>query len=198
MAQYYSYNQGLDACDGVTEFESIRPSPLSETVPFFSTGTRSSTWPMQRTGSHDISYDYTGYEHNGGVNDRMHDAEPEANNSESIKPCEYNHNIDFQLLTRRSDIRAHRTPQWLYTIDVPTQDLDTSDTVGRRCVLPRHFLSTWLPHLSLPTRKSLANPQCELLPGSSILASDNWSLHQRSVFNHYINSSTHTSVHTPG
>jgi hypothetical protein len=110
MAQYSLYNQGLDTCDGVTEFESIRPSPLSETVPFFIAGARSSTWPMQRNGSHDISCDYTEYQYNGGVNDRIHDTEPEASNSESIKPCEYNQNIESQLLTRRSDLRAHRTP----------------------------------------------------------------------------------------
>lgn len=100
MAQDSLYNQGLDACDGATEFESIRPSPMSETVPFFGTGTRSSTWPLQRNASHDIRYDYNEYEHNGEVNDRTHEAEPEASNSESIEPCEYDQNMDFQLLTR--------------------------------------------------------------------------------------------------
>lgn len=133
MAQHPFYSQSQDVSDGITEFESIRPSPLSETVPLFGAGIRSSTWPIASNGSHDISCDYTEYEYNGGVKDRIHDTEhgvgydypedeydgeddnqmqdveDEASDSGSVEPCEYGQTVDFQLLTRQSDIRAHRT-----------------------------------------------------------------------------------------
>jgi hypothetical protein len=110
MAQHPFYSQSQDVSDGITEFESIRPSPLSETIPLFGAGTRSSTWPIASNGSHDVDYDYTESEYDGDVDNQMQDVEVEASDSGSIEPCEYGQIVDFQLLTRRSDIRAHRTP----------------------------------------------------------------------------------------
>jgi hypothetical protein len=103
MAENPFYDQGLEASSDIAVFEPIRPSPLSETVPFFEAGTRSSTWPMFKSGSHDVSSDSIEEGYDNGA-DQTRYAELEASDSGTIKPCECDQVTNFQLLTRPSDL----------------------------------------------------------------------------------------------
>jgi hypothetical protein len=88
MAEHLFYDQGLEASSDIAEFESIKPSPLSETVPFFGAGTRSSTWPMLRSISYDVNSDYLEEENDNEADDQTQHAEPEDSDPATIKPCE--------------------------------------------------------------------------------------------------------------
>jgi hypothetical protein len=198
MAQHSLCIQGLDANSDIAEFDSVSSSPVSETISFSGAGTRSSTWPVFINGSHNTTFDYIEEDYDSGIDNQTQYAEPETSDFESVEPCEYDQATSFQLLTRTSDFQAHHDSEWLHATDISTQDSDTSNTVGRHRVLPIYLWSTWLPHLSLPLRKSMDYPQCELLSGSPLPAGSDRSLHHRSVLNHYIDSPTDTSVHTPG
>jgi hypothetical protein len=89
MAQRSSYTQCLDTSNDITDFGPISPSLLSDTIPFFEPGTRSSTWPIATNGSHDTTFYYNQQGHNGGAGDQMRDVELEPTDLESIEPCEY-------------------------------------------------------------------------------------------------------------
>ena len=95
MAHHSFYSHALHARDDSTEFEPIRPSPLSETVPFFGAGARSSTWPMSSNGFHDVDSDYTVDEDDGGVDNQAQNAELEVSNVGSTEPCEYDQAASF-------------------------------------------------------------------------------------------------------
>jgi hypothetical protein len=95
MAQHPFYDHGLDASSDIAEFESIRPSPLSETVPLFGAGTRSSTWPMFRNGSHDVGSQDIMEDYDSGVDDHTRDAELDPSDPGTTKPCECDQVISF-------------------------------------------------------------------------------------------------------
>jgi hypothetical protein len=103
MAERPLYDQGLEASSDIAEFESINPSPLSETVPFFGAENRSSTWPMFRNGSYDRSSDYIVGGYDNGA-DQTQYAEPESSDLGTIKPCECDKVTNFDLLTSPSDL----------------------------------------------------------------------------------------------
>jgi hypothetical protein len=99
MTPHHFYGQGMDTSSDIAEFESTRPSPLSETVPFFGPEIRSSTWPMSRNDSRDVGFYYNEGEYDGGGDDQIQDVELEASDFGSIEPCEYGKSTNVRLLT---------------------------------------------------------------------------------------------------